>query len=230
MQVGESSGSVIFKNGWTTVLSERAVRYQVGDRINYLGRKVSLSDRGDVRIPNKDFYLHVSMDDGKVASIEEKPLYSTEFGTCIAVLGRVFKKDEEAVSYTCLHHVFLNPQKLNKTLKELSDKAGKVARIQFFISGGQKQSEEVLVEVQEIIEQHRLKNPDIEFNLEKENITFGIADLGEIYLTDHMTTHNGGAFINAGFDSSGNPFQIIDVSFSSYNGDGSDIERIMWRN
>lgn len=148
----------------------------------------------------KDFNV-VWWDEGKVSSVEEKPLISGGFGPCIAVLGRATKKGENLISYTALHHVFVKPNKVKHTLKTLIQKIRGSGTIELFISGGYADmSSDYLKDIKKVIQNTKAKNPNIKLVI-KDN-TFGIADSGN-------KSTRGGVKALGFFNATGNPYQII---------------------
>lgn len=153
----------------------------------------------DFILPTYDSHTYVGWDQGKVASIDENPLFSKEFGSCIALLGRGIKEGENRVSHTSLNHVFVTPKSIEPTLLMLIEKV-KSGIIELFITGGLEQTKNNKSQMEKIIHDLGKINPNVELMIKDD--TFKIAD-------SEMGIYQIAGIKYVAFDRNGNPYQII---------------------
>lgn len=216
MQALQASG---MRQTWTTALTHTAKAMGVEKRVHALFPNAINTAIENVAIPILDTqdqtHQWVGMDQGKVVAVNDKPLYSTQFGPCLAILARAFPAQSAAVSHMSLNHIYLRPANFKQTLEELVGKIQGTGAVEIFISGGNRTSREDLVKIQAIISDCTSRFKNVEFR--RKASTFGIADVGEYYLFVQNRTHQGNCGLaSAGFDQQGNPCQVIDVTHSSF--------------
>lgn len=212
---------------WTTVLTTTAAKLGTQKRVNALFPNAANANICQITIPKEETHQYVAMDQGRVATFNEKPLYSEQFGSCLAILSRAFKSKETSVSHLSLNHIYLTPAKFKQTLTELVNKIEKAGVVEIFISGGTRETREDLQQIQAIISETKKEFPNVSF-LEKSS-TFGIANHEYYLFDDQKRVHQGSCGIAyAGFDQAGNPYQIIDVAHPSFKANLGDNPYVRW--
>lgn len=209
---------------WSTGFTEKALLAGLEKKIPdyYNIKKIPLIE-GQFPVEGSETY--VGWDQGKVVNLaSEKPLYSTEFGPCVAVLARGYKDNSKFPSHLALHHIFTTPSKLTDTLRELIKQIG-AGKVEVFISGGQKMSQSYHEEIQNIIKKSATKNCQIAIV----DNTFRIADLGTVYKCSNKCYPMNPGIPYVGFTSKHqNPVQIIGVSDSHKDVPDSSIRQFVW--
>lgn len=217
---------------WTTALTHNAKAIGVEKRVHALFPNAINIAIENVAIPILDTqdqtHQWVGMDQGRVVSVNDKPLYSTQFGSCVAILARAFPAHSTNVSHMSLNHIYLKPANFRKTLEELVETIQRTGAVEIFISGGNRSSIEDLEEIQAIVSDCTSRFKNVEFRSKAS--TFGIAEVGEYYLFDeNRTGHQGNCGLaSAGFDQQGNPCQVIDVTHPSFKNSLPKNPNVRW--
>lgn len=164
-------------------------------------------------------------DEGKVVNLEkDQPLYSTEFGPCVAVLARGYKDNSNLPTHLALHHVFTSPSYLKDTLSELIKQMGS-GKVEVFISGGQKTSQSYLEEIQSIVKKSATKNCQTAII----DNTFRIANLGTVFKCSNRCYPMTPGISYVGFTSKHqNPVQIVDATDRFEDVPDSSIRKFVW--
>lgn len=207
---------------WSTGFAQKALWAECSKRIPY--DLTTIPVREEI-YPSEDQETYVGWDQGKVVDLAlEKPLYSTEFGPCIAVLARGYRKNSDLPTHLALHHVFMNPSKLTDTLHQLAEEMG-TGKIEIFISGGMKMTEGNREAIYKIIQESQTKSSPIKVL----DDTFGIADLGTAYKCSDQCYPMTTGIAYTGFTTVyQNPLQIIKVEDRYREIPDSDIKKILW--
>jgi hypothetical protein len=200
---------------WIIALTEDAIQVKADKRMNKLNKRAPNTSLASLQIPSEeigdDRYQYVGWDQGKVFKASDSRPYSTQFGPCLAILGRAFQKNESSVSYLSFNHIFMNPQVFSKTLQELAEKIQGIGKIELFCSGGESSSTSKIAEIRTAIEILKKNYPQVDLSVKDE--TYRIADLGTCLLTlkDNKSIYPTGScgLAFAGFDQYFNPFQVI---------------------
>jgi hypothetical protein len=82
---------------WTIALTENAIQVKADKRMSKLNKRAPNINLTSLSLPNElrngdDGYQYVGWDQGKVVQATDKRPYSTQFGPCLAILGRAFEK------------------------------------------------------------------------------------------------------------------------------------------
>ncbi len=207
---------------WSTGFTKGALFIGCPDKIPYTTQIVPIEEE---LYPDRNKETYVGWDQGKVVDLSlEKPLFSTEFGSCVAVLARGYREDSNLPTHLALHHVFSSPTKLTGTLNKLVDQVGS-GKIEIFISGGMKETKEFRKQIRKIIENSQTENCRIEVL----DDTFGIADLGTAYKRADQYYPVTTGILYAGFTSEyQNPLQIIKTNDQYSDIPDSEIKEIKW--
>lgn len=213
---------------WLTAFTVEALELGVKERALSLHKKLGdVIDIKEITIPNQTTHQFVGWDGGRVSEVDKDlPLFSSEFGSCIAILARAFEDHSKKPSFTALHHVFMQPLSFNQTLKKLQEKIS-AGTIEIFISGGiQIESGEYLREIYSVIDKRRKKNKEI--TVEVCDDTFGIGDLGQPHkVVKEMCYAECVGVFHAGFNAQHAPFQVIDMT-NNHPFDKATITKIFW--
>lgn len=207
---------------WSTGFSATALRYAADQRISYPIYTIPVEEG---KLPS-DQETYVGWDQGKVVELAtEKPLYSKEFGPCVAVLARGYKGNSKLPTHLALHHVFRNTELLAKTLSDLVNRVS-VGTVEIFISGGMDETQNSRKEIYDIIKE--AKTADCKIAVLDD--TFGIADLGTPYkCTERSCFPMSPGISYTGFVSpEQNPVQIISLRDEHKDVLESDIRKVQW--
>lgn len=207
---------------WSTGFSATALRYAADRRISYDVYRIHVEDG---KFPS-DQETYVGWDQGKVVELAtEKPLYSKEFGSCVAVLARGYKGHSELPTHLALHHVFSSPALLTKTLSDLVNRVS-VGTVEIFISGGIDLTQDFRKKIYDIIK----KAQTADCKIAVLDDTFGIADLGTAYkCTERSCFPMSPGISYTGFVSpEQNPVQIISLRDEHKDVLESDIRTVQW--
>lgn len=210
---------------WLTAFTQEALDLGAKERALFLKRKLgNVIDLNDIKIPNKTTHTYVSWDNGKISEVgKELLVYSTEFGSCLAVLARATKEGSSQPSHIALHHVDQEPSRLCKTLEKLAKQIEK-GTLEIFISAGMQLSKTQYEDTCDYIEECEEKYKNIRFKIVED--TFRICDLGQPNkVVDGICYPETCGLSYAGFDELLRPFQIVDITRNHNTG---SVEKVIW--
>lgn len=213
---------------WITAFTKEALDLGVKERSISLNKQLGkVIDINQVQILNEASGIFVNWDSGRIVEGKTvRPLYSTDFLPCIAVLARAFPKNAKNPSHLLIHHVFQHSEYFSTTLTALVNKINKQGKIQLFISGGKEISEHRKEELYNIIENQKKNAKHVE--LEIAHDSFGICDLGQLGKEIGGKIYSESCLLSyVGFNDQQMPYQIVDVT-CNHPYDKTKLQSVRW--
>ncbi len=196
-----------------TAFTPHALAFKLPERAEKLGKQIeNVVDYGTLPNPQENNYTRVPWGQGIVSAIgiDSSP-YVECLTTSVAVLALGYPRGSSLPTHEAIHHYFFGLKNtLSQTLLQLADKV-KNGTLEIFIVGSVNFLSDLHTEVKQQIENCKRELPDVTFKIV--NDSFALADLGKLFkLVDKKIYPETSCLHCAGFNKSGEPFQVIGLT------------------